>query len=191
MWEARQLAVLYKASNRMTKRHQEIKRDHERLSQSLLIELPGSEAEGGAPGGLSLLVFGIGDEKFAIEIDHTEGVVDCPRLTPLPSPPDGMIGITSVRGRMTLVLELGSDTGQKPSKRRLILLKGDAQLGLIADHIEGIVSLDAASKGRTRKRAAALSPRALDRKEILPVLSSFEYGGTMVDIVDVGRLVQG
>ncbi|HET9531834.1 MAG TPA: chemotaxis protein CheW, partial [Blastocatellia bacterium] len=154
----------------MTKRHQETKKDRERLSQSLLIELPHSEAEGGTPGGLSLLVFGIGDEKFAIEVDHTEGVVDCPRLTPLPSPPDGMIGITSVRGRMTLVLELGSETGQKPSKRRLILLR-DAQLGLIADHIEGIVSLDTASKARTRKRAAASSPRTLDRKEILPVLS--------------------
>src|SRR5262249_16860425 len=50
---------------------------------------------------VSVLVFEIGNEGFAIAVESVEGVVDCPNLTPLPSAPEGVIGVVSVRGRMT------------------------------------------------------------------------------------------
>src|SRR5215211_9062 len=55
---------------------------------------------------VSVLLFEIGRKAFAIGVEHTEGVVDCPRVSPLPNSPDGMAGIASVRGRMTLVIDL-------------------------------------------------------------------------------------
>ena len=57
----------------------------------------------------------------------------------LPGPPDGVIGVTSVRGKMTVVMDLSLKANHKDEKRRLVLLKGDAQLGLLADHIDGVV----------------------------------------------------
>src|ERR1051325_6667379 len=55
---------------------------------------------------VSLLTFEIGRKEFAIGVEHREGVVDCPRISPLPNSPDGMAGVASVRGRMTLVMDL-------------------------------------------------------------------------------------
>ena len=91
---------------------------------------------------LSVLMFEVGGASYAIEVEHTEGVVDCPRITPLPSPPDGVAGIASVRGRMTVVMDLGPKMMEQQLGRRLILVKGDAQLGLLADRVEGVLALE-------------------------------------------------
>ena len=90
---------------------------------------------------LSVLMFEVGGAFYAIGVEHTEGVVDCPRITPLPSPPDGVAGIASVRGRMTVVMDLGLKANGHSSRRRLILVKGDAQLGLLADRVDGVLAL--------------------------------------------------
>ncbi|HWP42781.1 MAG TPA: chemotaxis protein CheW [Blastocatellia bacterium] len=165
--------------------------DRNSLSGSLLIELNAGEGGEARPGTLSVLVFEVGDEKYAIGVDHTEGVVDCPRITPLPSPPDGMIGVTSVRGRVTLVLAPGSASGHREAKQRLILLKGDAQLGLIADRVEGVISLAPSRRRKPRSRAAkgaSVPPEA--KRETWPVLATFKQGKITVRIIDVERLVE-
>src|ERR1041385_1784515 len=91
---------------------------------------------------VSVLMFEVGGSSYAIGVENTEGVVDCPRITPLPRPPDGVAGITSVHGKMTLVMNLGSGAREDESKQRLILVKGNAQLGLLADYIEGVLALE-------------------------------------------------
>jgi chemotaxis signal transduction protein len=160
-------------------------------SKTLLFELTSDESGEPQPGSLSVLVFEVGEEMFAIGVDHTEGVVDCPRVAPLPSPPEGMVGVTSVRGRMTLVLAPESGAGLKAGKRRLILLKGDAHLGLIVDRVEGVVSLAPAGdrKGKPRQTADASSLKD-GRSGAWPVLSSFKRGKSTVRIIDVERLVE-
>src|SRR5262245_30936065 len=91
---------------------------------------------------VSVLMFEVGGTLYAIGVEHTEGVVDCPKITPLPSPPDGIAGVASVRGRMTVVIDLGSKTREENFRRRLILVKGEAQLGLVADRVEGVLALE-------------------------------------------------
>src|SRR5882762_9536742 len=61
---------------------------------------------------ISVLMFEVGGAHFAIGVETTEGVVECPRTTPLPGPPDGVVGLTSVRGRMTVVMDLGLEIRQ-------------------------------------------------------------------------------
>src|SRR5258706_10107517 len=86
---------------------------------------------------VSVLMFEVRGSAYAIGVENTEGVVDCPRITPLPRPPDGVAGLASVRGKMTVVMNLGSKRSDEQIKQRLILVKGSAQLGLVADRIEG------------------------------------------------------
>src|SRR6476660_9643457 len=62
---------------------------------------------------VSVLMFEVGGAQYAIGVENTEGVVDCPRTTPLPGPPDGVVGLTSVRGRMTVVMDLGLEIRQE------------------------------------------------------------------------------
>src|SRR5262245_40311325 len=108
---------------------------------------------------VSVLVFQIGGAAYSIGVEHTEGVVDCPRITPVPNPPDGVSGIASVRGRMTVVMNLGSNGSTEHARQRLILIKGDAQLGLLADRVEGVLAL-----GRNKVRPVVHGKDRLTRE---------------------------
>jgi len=125
---------------------------------------------------VSVLLFEIGGEVFGISVEHTEGVVDCPRVTPLPSASDAIIGVASVRGRMTLVMDCSLKANADEGKRRLILLKGESQLGLLAERVEGVVALD---PDRIRKRKG-------DDK----TAAHFQHEGRRVPLLDAARLAE-
>ena len=151
----------------------------------LPLDLAGEGPGENATDQISFLAFEVGGQAFAIGVEHTEGVVDCPRVTPLPSPPDGVIGVTSVRGKMTVVMDLSLKANQKEEKRRLVLLKGDAQLGLLADHIDGVVVIktDEVRSPQSRKAAEGAAKTWLTDKYI-------ESRGRNVTVID-GELLAG
>jgi len=138
---------------------------------------------------VSVLMFEVGGVPYAIGVEHTEGVVDCPRITPLPNPPDGVAGIASVRGRMTVVMDFGPGVNEQPLRRRLILVKGDAQLGLLADRVEGVLALE---PKKVRPVAHGKDSLTLERAKFgWPAGSYFKSGGRRVPILDVDRLSEG
>lgn len=151
----------------------------------LPLELISTFEPTGASDQISVLMFATGGQVFSIGVEHTEGVVDCPRISPLPGPPDGIIGVTSVRGRMTLVMDLNVAGNQPVTKRRLILVKGEAQLGLIADHVEGVLALE-----RKQVRAVGIKEdKSRDGSEpVWPAKSYFKRDGRRVPIVDLDKL---
>ena len=135
---------------------------------------------------ISLLMFEVGGARYAIGVENTEGVVDCPRTTPLPGPPEGVVGLTSVRGRMTIVMDLGLEVRAEPARRRLILVKGDAQLGLLADRVEGIVALE---PRQVRPVAHGKYNLTAERAKFdWPAKIYFKNEGRRVPILDVERL---
>ena len=139
---------------------------------------------------ISVLVFDTGNESFAVGVEHIEGVVDCPGITPLPNPPEGIIGVTSVRGRMTLVFCLNGGSGPGESRRRLILLKGDAQLGLFADRIEDVVSFSRKElRDAVSRRGNPAKPRTEERS-VRRASLCFQHKGRDIPVVDVDRLVE-
>jgi chemotaxis signal transduction protein len=136
---------------------------------------------------LSLLLFEVGESQYAIGADNTEGVVDCPRVTPLPSAPEGVAGLTSVRGRMTVVMDLGG-ANQELARRRLILVKGDAQLGLLADRVEGVVALE---QRKVRPVAHGKDKLTNERAKFGRLAKTYFKSGTRrVPIIDVERLCE-
>jgi chemotaxis signal transduction protein len=135
-----------------------------------------------AEGDLSVLLFGVGEELFAINVEQTEGVVDCPQVTPLPAAPDHFAGVSSVRGRMTIVIDLSDEKATRGKKRRLILIRGEAQMGLVADRIEGVVSLRPVLETRRgRKEEESLAER-------WPASAHFRSGGRRASVLDLERL---
>lgn len=135
---------------------------------------------------VSVLLFEVGGAQYAIGVENTEGVVDCPRTTPLPGPPDGVVGLTSVRGRMTVVMDLGLEIKQEPVKRRLILVRGEAQLGLLADRVEGVVALE---PKKVRPIAHGKDSLTAQRATFgWPAKTYFKSGRQRVPILDVERL---
>jgi chemotaxis signal transduction protein len=155
---------------------------------SLPLELGTPERRGDKAELVSVLMFEVGGAAYAIGVENTEGVVDCPRITPLPGPPDGVAGLTSVRGKMTVVLDLSSRASEAPAKQRLILVKGDAQLGLLADRVEGVVALE---PKKVRPVAHGKSRLTEQRAKFgWPASSYFKSGVRRVPIIDVDRLCE-
>ena len=138
---------------------------------------------------VSVLMFEVAGSAYAIGVENTEGVVDCPRVTPLPRPPDGVAGLASVHGRMTIVMNLGSKANEEQIKQRLILVKGNAQLGLVADRIEGVLALE---PRKVRPIAHGRSRLTSEKAEFdWPASSYFKSGRKRIPILDIERLSQG
>lgn len=139
---------------------------------------------------VSVIVFEAGENMLAVGVEQTEGVVDCPRISPLPSAPDGMVGVTSVRGRITLVMDLSHRAAISPSKRRrLILLKGDMQLGLLADRVEDVVALPPKKVRLLEEDKKTLAAR-MKQGHGWPARSFFKHEGRDVPIIEVEALAQ-
>ncbi|MBI3651521.1 MAG: chemotaxis protein CheW [Acidobacteria bacterium] len=136
---------------------------------------------------LSVLMLDIGEEVFAVSVETIEGVVDCPKLAPLPFPPEGIIGVASVRGRMTLVMNLSASnsSSQSVNRQRLVLLKGESQMGLLADRIEDVVTLARDAVESSGKRLGNKEPQPR-----WPVSGLFKNKERRIPILDCERLLE-
>ena len=169
----------------MAKSTDDRKANTRRMMAALPLEL-GQEPGDGKTELVSVLKFEVGGAPYAIGVEYTDGVVDCPRITPLPNPPDGVAGIASVRGRMTVVMDLGLKVSHEPARRRLILVKGDAQLGLLADRVEGVLALEPKKVRPVAHGKDNLTPQ---RAEFgWPASSYFKSDRQRVPILNVERL---
>lgn len=149
-----------------------------------IIESGSGDAEEGV---ISVLVYSVGSSSMAINVDQTEGVVDCPRVTPLPNAPDSIIGVASVRGRMTLVMDLSAESDPAASKRRLLLIKGEKQIGLLADRVEGVLSLRKIRQRSSKEPFSSVKSRPqIERAAV----SCFRNGEAEIPIIDAERLVE-
>jgi len=148
---------------------------------------------------LSVVLFSIGKRSLAIGVEGTEGVVDCPRISPLPSAPDAIVGVVSVRGKITLVLDADTESsrdtvkeaGRDACKRRLILLKGEAQLGLLADQIQAVLSLPTDAiryipENRSGRRLLGGATGGVPGIRL--ARSYFKHGGRKVPVLDLNLL---
>ncbi|HVF88542.1 MAG TPA: chemotaxis protein CheW [Blastocatellia bacterium] len=151
---------------------------------------PDAEKEEAAVNHVSVLLFRIGGEPYAIGVESTEGVVDCPRISPLPSPPDGIVGVASIRGKITVVMDLSLGSAQPEDRRRLILLRGDAQLGLLADRVEGVLSLTPRQVRSSGTRRQDAQSEASAGSELWPSQNYFKSEGREVPIIDTSRLAE-
>ncbi len=141
-----------------------------------------------------LFVLSAGGQLFAVRASETDGVAEGLKPAPLPRAPSAVLGVVSVRGRMRTVLyppalftndggsqnharEDASEDASEDSHapRFVISLRGDEQLALAADEVEGVVTIEAGSLS---------TPDASDS----PLSHTLERGGRLVRILDASRL---
>ena len=149
-----------------------------------LIRAGSPDGEDAGPGQISVLIFEVGDRSFAINVENTEGVVYCNRVSPLPGAPDGILGITSVRGRITLVADLNTISAARSGRLRLILLKGESQLGLIADRFDTVAGFNPDSIRRDAPAAISGQLRETLSEVGLIEIGSIEHEGRAVPVID-------
>lgn len=102
-----------------------------------------------------LLSFRVGSRLFAVEESEVATVTNWQQPTPLPHAPPAVMGIISLQWRMLTVLDLRRMTNQKSTDngtpRYVIGRRGDEQLALAVDVVEGSIELTADSNTLTLK----------------------------------------
>ena len=112
------------------------------------------DADGDADGeaGRGLLTVRLGDARFGMWVDEVLEIVNTPPISRLPLPVGEVAGVTSVRGDVVPVLDLGVRLLGAPAARpgRLVLVRHQESgtiVGLLVDGVETLVPVrDAAVK---------------------------------------------
>lgn len=98
-------------------------------------------------GGLPVLAFRVGGERYAVEVGSVFQVVDAGGLTPLPATPPWVLGVVLARTRVVPVLDLramlGLEGGGMSDLSKVVVLEDAGDLfGLAVEELEGRVDLD-------------------------------------------------
>jgi len=86
------------------------------------------------------LAFVLGDENYALPLSSIREIMKTPSVTEVPNAPDDILGIISVRGRVTTLIntrrKLSMPREKITSRNRVLLVdKGDEILGLLVDRV--------------------------------------------------------
>jgi purine-binding chemotaxis protein CheW len=108
---------------------------------------PGAERAGNYP--TQVISFAIGDDQFGVDIMAVREIKGWTDITPLPRQPDYVRGVLNLRGVIVPIVDLRCRFGQgltqaTPLHIVIIVQIGDKPVGLLADRVLDIVSLDVA-----------------------------------------------
>ncbi len=92
-----------------------------------------------------LLIFTVGGERFALDIQDVAEVMDPPPTFPVPWAPAWLVGVMNFHGSLVAVLDLASfitDGTVPPGGSVLVLDRRIANLALRVNGVENIVPVD-------------------------------------------------
>ncbi len=122
--------------------------DRERVLQERAAAVARTREEAQA-GGMPVLAFRVGGERYAVPVEAVFQVVDTAGLTPLPATPPWVLGVILARTRVVPVLDLrallGLEGGGLSDLSKAVVLEDAGELfGVAVEDLEGRVDLDPA-----------------------------------------------
>jgi len=99
---------------------------------------PASESE--------MLAFLVSGEEYVVAVGQVNEVLKMWSLTPVPNAPEHILGVSSLRGTMLTVIDLGKRLGLGPAtmnekSRVVVVTVDDEKVGFIVDRVTGVVKL--------------------------------------------------
>jgi purine-binding chemotaxis protein CheW len=126
---------------------------------------------------VEIVEFTLGPEHYAFPSSTVREVFHLTEITPLPSLPPFVLGVTNVRGRILSVIDIRrllefGDTGLTNLNRAIILSSGGMELAVLADEVVGVYASDSDKWQKTMptlvgKREAYLGGVTKDRVVVL------------------------
>lgn len=95
---------------------------------------------------IELLSFRLGGEEYAVMVDDVREVLRNYQLTVVPNAPAHILGVMSLRGTVTTIIDpctrIGLTPGVRDDKSRIIIMSTkDEDVGLIVDRVTGVVRI--------------------------------------------------
>lgn len=135
-----------------------------------------------------LISFAVGDVQYGVDIVAVREIKEWSKVTRLPDQPDHMRGVLNLRGVIVPVVDLRCRFGQgitdvNPAHIIIVVQIGERQVGLLADRVIDIVSLD----------PDKVQPvPTVDRSAGADFLSGLiSIDGALIALVDLSRLLPG
>lgn len=122
---------------------------------------PATAAAGGSPGWMAVRV---GHMELALPIERVGEVVPTPDLARVPMAPPAVAGVTSVRGTIIPVVDLGLRVRGRAADRagRMVVLTSadsDERIGLLVDGVAGLVDRSSPTAARAGDAAGDVDAR--------------------------------
>jgi len=97
---------------------------------------------------IEMLSFRLSGEEYVLPIDDVREVLKSRELTVVPNSPSHVLGVTSIRGTVLPVIDLGKRLGLPPvardEKARIIIVSPDDEdAGIVVDRVTGVVRIAA------------------------------------------------
>lgn len=136
------------------------------------------------------LTFALGDEKFAIPVDHVQEVVEFGQVTKVPNAPGYMLGIINLRGRVLPLLDtklkLGLSATAITTKSRIMILdiqtveEKNYQIGAMVDFAREVVEIE--------ENDIQDAPEFENLKTSAPITGIVNHHGDITMIMDITKV---
>ena len=130
---------------------------------------------------LELMIARVGAKRIGLISSEVDAVADWRAPLPLPNAPTAILGVVNVHGRMLTLLDPRALIGEEKKRRPLaqpvsiIALRGDEQLALAVNSVEGSIETDIEEKASTAENGGAICGVArLEQGTIVTVLDARE-----------------
>ena len=135
--------------------------------------------------GIKVVTFYIGEELFAIDINHIDMVVDYNKAIKIPEAIDYIEGIVNIRGEVMPLINLRKKfvlpDFEDKSKAKIIIVKIDNQkIGLLVDDVKEVTSVEQSEINETPD---------LEGVKVDYLSGIIKKGDTMILLVDVLKLL--
>ena len=136
------------------------------------------------------LTFALGQEKFAIKVEHVQEVVEFGQVTKVPQAPHYMLGIINLRGRVLPLLDtrlkLGLQATERTAKNRIMVLElqteddKQLQIGAVVDIAREVVEI--------ADNEIQEAPEVENLKATAPITGIVNHHGDITLIMDITRV---
>ncbi|MEG0132536.1 MAG: chemotaxis protein CheW [Clostridium sp.] len=132
---------------------------------------------------MQVVVFTIGDERFAVETSKVQGINGLMKITTVPKSEKYIKGLINLRGSILSVLDINLILGMKKSdesNNNIIVLEiNGEQVGITVDHVEEVMNVDEETIKKVHEDK--------ERPFIKGVLN---IGNQIITMIDIDKLLQ-
>lgn len=132
-----------------------------------------------------LLTFHVGDAHFGVWVDEVLEIVEPPPISRLPLATREVAGVTSIRGDVIPVLDLGVRLLDVPAERpgRMVLIRHEESGSLVALLVDGVETLLGVAESELREPPAPAEARL--RADYMTGVVA--HGEDVVTVLHLGR----
>lgn len=91
-----------------------------------------------------IVVFKLGNEFYGVRISEIREIINKVEINKIPQMPSYMKGITNLRGKITIIYDLGESLGfgeREYQEKSKILISSESDTGFVVDDVAEIISI--------------------------------------------------